>query len=63
MPSAKTYQAIGFVTYHAGRRELRRRRPQLQRQAAIGVAVLAGVVLLATVAGTAAHRRSRLAMH
>ena len=55
MPGARTYQAIGYATYHGGRfygegrsaRERERRPPQEARaepQAAVGVAVVVAVV-------------------
>jgi hypothetical protein len=54
MPGPKTYQAIGFVTYHLARRELRRR--EVARKAAeAGVAALA-VGLAITAAALAARR-------
>ena len=55
MPGPKTYQAIGFVTYHAVRYELRRR--EVARKAAeAGVAALV-VGLAITAVAVAAKRR------
>lgn len=49
MPSPRTYQAIGFLTYRLGRRELRRREPELRR-IAIRVALVALAILGAAIA-------------
>ena len=63
MPGAKTYQAIGYATYHGGRfygkkkrMELEPARKKRQDQTRAGVAV-AAVVLVAVVA-LAARRAS-----
>lgn len=58
MPGARTYKAIGYVTYNGGRLYVRRRHPGLQRaavKAAVAVVVVGVVVGLAT----EATRRSR----
>lgn len=55
MPGPKTYQAIGFVTYHAVRRELRRR--EVARRAAEAGVVALVVGLAITAAAVAARRR------
>jgi hypothetical protein len=51
MPSPRTYQAIGYVTYHSWRRELRRRAPAIKRNLAA-----AAVVALAIAAAAQAAR-------
>ena len=57
MPGPKTYQAIGFVTYHAVRHELRRR--EVARKAAeAGVAALAVGLAITGAAVAAKHRDS-----
>jgi len=67
MPGAKTYQAIGYVTYHGGRFVGKAKRAELERQmhrqkqvrgAAVAAAVV--VVALVLVAGVAGRRASRV---
>ena len=58
MPGPKTYQAIGFVTYHVARHELRRR--EVPRKAAeAGVAALAVGIAITGAAIAAKHRDTR----
>ncbi len=54
MPGPKTYQAIGFVTYHAARYELRRR--EVPRKAAEAAVAAAAVGVAITAAAAAARR-------
>jgi hypothetical protein len=50
MPGPRTYQAIGFATYQGGRLYARRRRAELQHQAAVaGGAALAVLAVGAAV--------------
>jgi hypothetical protein len=66
MPSARTYQAIGYATYHGGKVYARRHRAELQRRALVPGLVVAGVALAAAAAAVTAAARSRrpaLAMH
>ena len=46
MPSAKTYQAIGFITYHM---RLRRRQEELRR-AALSAALVGAAIAAAAIA-------------
>ncbi|HMS62318.1 MAG TPA: hypothetical protein PKD63_08560 [Solirubrobacteraceae bacterium] len=63
MPGAKTYQAIGFATYHGGRfvgkakRAELERRMHRQRQVRGAVIAGAGVVAVITVVAVVAGRR------
>jgi hypothetical protein len=61
MPGPRTYQAIGFATYQGGRIYARRRRAELQRQAAVaGGATLALLVVSAAVLAAARQRSGHL---
>ncbi len=60
MPSARTYQTIGFATYHGGRLLSRRKKAEAQREAERrakrhkvklrGAAIAAGIAVVAVVA-------------
>ena len=65
MPGAKTYQAIGYATYHGGRfygkakrAELERARKKRRDQTA--AATTAGAVLLVAALAVAVRRSSRM---
>ena len=57
MPGARTYQTIGYATYHGGRLLSRRKKAEAQREAERRAkrhrTKLRGVVIAAVVAGVA----------
>lgn len=64
MPGAKTYQAIGYATYHGGRFWGKAKRAELERQAhhrqrqTRRVAIAAGAVVALAVGAAVISRRS-----